>query len=173
MFKQFFDVLPRAHEKKISGARQHDDKEKICKIFLLLRPKATTPIFFTFVVFCCYWQGCAGPRSRRWINLSMTFFWNYPNRFHIHDFWFFISISRLHIHDFCFQYPYPGPISVFSIFHIHIHYPYPCFQFSISISRFRNHGYGTWIILSMDKNPAHPCKKWIPWSTKHNMWLEF
>ena len=47
-------MLPRAHANKFSGARQHDDKEKICKNILLLRPKSTTPNFFTFVGFCCY-----------------------------------------------------------------------------------------------------------------------
>ena len=41
------------HAQKFSGARQHDDKEKICKTFLLLRPKATTVIFLIFVV--CRW----------------------------------------------------------------------------------------------------------------------
>ena len=44
----------RAHAQNISGARQHDDKEKIYHQSLLLRPKATIVIFFTFVVFCCY-----------------------------------------------------------------------------------------------------------------------
>ena len=46
----------RAHAQNISGARQHDDKEKIYHKILLLRPKATIVIFFTFVVFvaiCC------------------------------------------------------------------------------------------------------------------------
>jgi len=43
-------MSPRAHAKIFSGARQHDDK-KICKKILLLRPKATTPNFFTSVVF--------------------------------------------------------------------------------------------------------------------------
>ena len=37
-------MLPRAHAKKFSGARQHDNK-KICKKNLLLQPKATTPFF--------------------------------------------------------------------------------------------------------------------------------
>ena len=44
-------MLPRAHAKNFSDARQHDDKEKIYHKILLLRPKATIVIFFTFVVF--------------------------------------------------------------------------------------------------------------------------
>ena len=52
--KQNFEGLARAHAQNISGACQHDDKEKICHQNLLLRPKATKPNFFTFVVFCCY-----------------------------------------------------------------------------------------------------------------------
>ena len=54
--KQNFEGLGRAHAQNISGARQHDDKEKIYHNFLLLRPKATIDIFFTSVVFvaiCC------------------------------------------------------------------------------------------------------------------------
>ena len=38
--KQNFEGLARAHAQNISGARQHDDKEKICKFFC--------SIFFTF-----------------------------------------------------------------------------------------------------------------------------
>ena len=52
--KQNFEGLVRAHAQNISGARQHDNKEKIYHKILLLRPKATIVIFFTFVVFCCY-----------------------------------------------------------------------------------------------------------------------
>ena len=32
-------MLPRAHAKNFSGARQDDDKEKICEKILLLRQK--------------------------------------------------------------------------------------------------------------------------------------
>ena len=52
--KQNFEGLARAHAQNISGARQHDDKEKIYHKILLLRPKATNLNFFTVVVFCCY-----------------------------------------------------------------------------------------------------------------------
>ena len=49
--KQKFEGLARAHAQNISGARQHDDKEKIYHKILLLRPKATIVIFSTFVFF--------------------------------------------------------------------------------------------------------------------------
>ena len=49
--KQKFEVFPRAHAQKFSGARQHDDKEKIYHKILLLRPKATNLNFFHI---CCY-----------------------------------------------------------------------------------------------------------------------
>ena len=38
-------MLLRAHTKKVSDVRQHDEKEKICKQILLLQLKATAPIF--------------------------------------------------------------------------------------------------------------------------------
>ena len=41
--KQNFEGLARAHAQNISGARQHDDKEKICQKILLLRKKTTNP----------------------------------------------------------------------------------------------------------------------------------
>ena len=41
----FFYVLPRAHAKKNSVARQHDDKEKICKNFFCYDQKQQQPIF--------------------------------------------------------------------------------------------------------------------------------
>ena len=40
--------------KNFSGARQHDDKEKICKKNFVATTKSNNPNFFTFVVFCCY-----------------------------------------------------------------------------------------------------------------------
>ena len=46
----------RAHAQNMSGARQHDDKEKIYHKILLLRPKATIVIFshlLFFVAICC------------------------------------------------------------------------------------------------------------------------
>ena len=70
----FSDVLPRAHAKKFSGACQHDDKQKICKNNLLLRPKATTPIFSHLLFFCC--QNVAQQKRKIFCleNFSQKFF---------------------------------------------------------------------------------------------------
>ena len=72
--KQHFEGLVRAHAQNISGARQHDDKEKICHQNLLLRPKATNPIFFTFVVFCCYLLPQQKNVAKMLPNIKRTFF---------------------------------------------------------------------------------------------------
>ena len=45
IFKQFFDVLPRAHTKKFSGARQHDDKKKSVNKFCCYDQKQQPPFF--------------------------------------------------------------------------------------------------------------------------------
>ena len=64
----------RAHAQNISGARQHDDKEKIYHKILLLRPKATIVIFFTFVVFCCYLLAQQKNVAKMLPNTKQTFF---------------------------------------------------------------------------------------------------
>jgi len=43
-------VLPRAHAKTFSGARQHDDKEKICKKICCYDQKQQPP-FFSYLLF--------------------------------------------------------------------------------------------------------------------------
>ena len=72
--KQNFEVFPRAHAQKFSGARQHDDKEKIYHKILLLRPKATNLNFFTFVVFCCYLLPQQKNVAKMLPNTKQTFF---------------------------------------------------------------------------------------------------
>ena len=72
--KQNFEGLARAHAQNISGARQHDDKEKICHQNLLLRPKATNLNFFTFVVFCCYLFPQQKNVAKMLPNTKQTFF---------------------------------------------------------------------------------------------------
>ena len=74
IYKQNFEGLARAHAQNISGARQHDDKEKICQKNLLLRPKATNPHFFTFVVFCCYLLPQQKNVAKMFPNTKQTFF---------------------------------------------------------------------------------------------------
>jgi len=46
-------VLPRAHAKKFSGARQHDDKEKSV-IKSVATTKSNNPNFFDIGCFCWY-----------------------------------------------------------------------------------------------------------------------
>ena len=48
--KQNFEGLARAHAQNISGARQHDDKEKICKKFCCYDQKQQPPFFHI----CCF-----------------------------------------------------------------------------------------------------------------------
>ena len=72
--KQNLEVFPRAHAQKFSGARQQDDKEKIYHQSLLLRPKATIVIFFTFVVFCCYLLPQQKNVAKMLPNTKQTFF---------------------------------------------------------------------------------------------------
>ena len=72
--KQNFEGLARAHAQNISGARQHDDKEKIYHKILLLRPKATNLNFFTVVVFCCYLLPQQKNVAKMLPNTKQTFF---------------------------------------------------------------------------------------------------
>ena len=72
--KQNFEELARAHAQNISGARQNDDKEKICYKNLLLRPKATKPNFPTVVVFCCYLLPQQKNVAKMLPNIKQTFF---------------------------------------------------------------------------------------------------
>ena len=72
--QQNFEELARAHVQNISGARQHDDKEKNFQKILLLRPKATNLNFFTFVIFCCYLLPQQKNVGKMLLNTKQTFF---------------------------------------------------------------------------------------------------
>ena len=72
--KQNLEVFARAHAQNISGARQNDDKENNFHKILLLRPKATKPISFTFVVFCCYLLPQQKNVAKMLLNIKQTFF---------------------------------------------------------------------------------------------------
>ena len=71
--KQNFEVFPRAHAQKFSGARQHDDKKNLSKNFVATT-KSNKPQFFHIFCFLLLFVAATKNVAKMLPNTKQTFF---------------------------------------------------------------------------------------------------